>query len=232
MKITYLILIAGLLLAAALVAGCTTQPAAPAALKIGVVASMTGPASTTGRDIWQSAQLAADEINANGGVFVKSLGKNVTIELVQGDDESTREGGIKAVTKMITDDKDRHPDRGILVRRGHGTPVARGREQGPVHHHRGLEPDDHATDRHRYEHDVPPLSDHGRLRGEDDTLRQRDHPAGDQREVRLFGRPPASPGCDLPGQPVRQGRPLRRERHDHEERSTDRDRRERGLQDG
>ena len=56
---------------------------------------MTGPASTTGRDMWQSAQLAADEINANGGVFVTSLGKNVTIELVQGDDESTREGGIR-----------------------------------------------------------------------------------------------------------------------------------------
>ncbi len=105
MKIRYLILIAGLVFAAAVIAGCTTQPAAPAALKLGVVASMTGPASTTGKDMWQSAQLAADEINANGGVFVKGLGKNVTIELVQGDDESTREGGIKAVTKMITDDK-------------------------------------------------------------------------------------------------------------------------------
>ncbi len=105
MNAKYLILIAGLVLAAALVAGCTTQPAAPAALKLGVVASMTGPASTTGRDMWQSAQLAADEINAKGGVFVKSLGKNVTIALVQGDDESTREGGQKVVTKMIADDK-------------------------------------------------------------------------------------------------------------------------------
>ena len=105
MKLTHLILIAGLVLAAVIVAGCTTEPAAPASLKIGVVASMTGPASTTGRDMWQSAQLAADEINAKGGVLVKSLGKNVTIELVQGDDESTREGGIKAVTRMITDDK-------------------------------------------------------------------------------------------------------------------------------
>ncbi len=105
MKIGYLVLVAGLVLAAALVAGCTTQPTAPATLKIGVVASMTGPASTTGRDMWQSAQLAADEINARGGVYVKSLGGNATIELVQGDDESTREGGIKAVTKMITDDR-------------------------------------------------------------------------------------------------------------------------------
>ncbi len=89
----------------ACIAGCTQAQASPASLKLGVVASMTGPASTTGKDVWQSAQLAADEINAKGGVFVKNLGKNVTIALVQGDDESTREGGIKAVTKMITDDK-------------------------------------------------------------------------------------------------------------------------------
>ena len=41
--------IAGLVLAAAVFAGCTTQTASPAALKLGVVASMTGPASTTGR---------------------------------------------------------------------------------------------------------------------------------------------------------------------------------------
>ena len=108
MKYACLILIAGFVLAAVLVAGCTTEPATPAApatLNIGVVASMTGPASTTSKDMWQSAQLAADEINAKGGVFVKSLGKNVTIQLVQGDDESTREGGQKAVSKMITDDR-------------------------------------------------------------------------------------------------------------------------------
>ena len=108
MRYTSLTLIAGIVLAAVLVAGCSTEPAAtetPATLTIGVVASMTGPASTTGKDMWQSAQLAADEINAKGGVFVKSLGKNMTVRLVQGDDESTREGGQKAVTRMITDDR-------------------------------------------------------------------------------------------------------------------------------
>jgi branched-chain amino acid transport system substrate-binding protein len=74
-------------------------------IKIGVIASMSGPASTTGKDIWQSAELAADEINAAGGIPVKAAGKNLTIQLVQGDDESTREGGIKAVSKLITQDK-------------------------------------------------------------------------------------------------------------------------------
>jgi branched-chain amino acid transport system substrate-binding protein len=105
MKAVLIAAIVGLLVVSACFAGCTQAQASPGSLKLGVVASMTGPASTTGKDVWQSAQLAADEINAKGGVFVKSLGKNVTIELVQGDDESTREGGQKAVTKMITDDK-------------------------------------------------------------------------------------------------------------------------------
>ena len=52
-----------------LIAGCTQEQTPKDELKIGVVASMTGPASTTGKDIWQSAQLAADEINAEGGVL-------------------------------------------------------------------------------------------------------------------------------------------------------------------
>ncbi|MCU0632483.1 MAG: ABC transporter substrate-binding protein [Methanolinea sp.] len=86
--------------------GCTEQqPAAQKGeIKIGVVASMTGPASTTGKDIWQSAELAAEEINARGGVYVKDLGRSIPIHLVQGDDESTREGGQKAVSKLITQD--------------------------------------------------------------------------------------------------------------------------------
>jgi len=101
------VILAVLFIGLVLFAGCTENQAAvgsPQKLKIGVVASMTGPASTTGKDVWQSAVLAADEINAAGGVYVKELGKNVTIELVQGDDESTREGGQKAVSKLITQD--------------------------------------------------------------------------------------------------------------------------------
>jgi branched-chain amino acid transport system substrate-binding protein len=98
------------------IAGCTSQPqtgvgeqkpaSVPAgdAIKIGVVASMSGPASTTGKDIWQSAELAATEINANGGVYVKEADKKLLIKLIQGDDESTREGGMKAVSKLITQD--------------------------------------------------------------------------------------------------------------------------------
>ncbi len=59
MKRTYLFLLIGMVVIGAFLAGCTQQAStAPAqALKIGVVASLTGPSSTTGKDVWQSAQL-------------------------------------------------------------------------------------------------------------------------------------------------------------------------------
>jgi branched-chain amino acid transport system substrate-binding protein len=98
------IVVIGILLAGLLIAGCS-QPEARDELKIGVVASMTGPASTTGKDIWQSAVIASEEINAQGGVYVKDLGKNIPVTVILGDDESTREGGQKAVTRLITEDK-------------------------------------------------------------------------------------------------------------------------------
>jgi branched-chain amino acid transport system substrate-binding protein len=101
-----MVLLAGaLIIAALLAAGCTQQQASTDELKIGVVASMTGPASTTGKDIWQSAVIAAEEINAGGGVYVKDLGRKIPVTVVLGDDESTREGGQKAVTRLITEDK-------------------------------------------------------------------------------------------------------------------------------
>ncbi len=107
MKLPYVFLLVVIVVIGAFLSGCTQQQASTAsgqALKVGVVASMTGPSSTTGKDVWQSAELAADEINAKGGVYVKELGKSIPIVLVQGDDESTREGGQKAVSRMITQD--------------------------------------------------------------------------------------------------------------------------------
>jgi branched-chain amino acid transport system substrate-binding protein len=86
-------------------AGCVQQPEKPAGgeIKIGVVAPLTGAASTTGIDMWQYAVMAADEINAKGGVNVSGVPMNIT--LVKGDDASSPETGVKVVTKLITEDK-------------------------------------------------------------------------------------------------------------------------------
>ncbi|MDP3396915.1 MAG: ABC transporter substrate-binding protein [Methanoregula sp.] len=103
--------IAVLLVMAALIAGCTqpaatqqTTTASQGIIKIGVIVSQTGPASNVGNNMWQSAQVAADKINAAGGVALKD-GTNAQIKLIVGDDESTQAGGQKAATKLITDDK-------------------------------------------------------------------------------------------------------------------------------
>jgi branched-chain amino acid transport system substrate-binding protein len=104
--------IAVLLVMAALIAGCT-QPAATqqqttsttqGIIKIGVIASLTGPASNVGTNMWQSAQVAADKINADGGVTLKD-GSKAQLKLIVGDDESSQTGGQKAATKLITEDK-------------------------------------------------------------------------------------------------------------------------------
>jgi branched-chain amino acid transport system substrate-binding protein len=100
--------IVAVLIAVAMIAGCS-QPAStqtqPNAVKIGVIASLTGPASNVGTNMWQSAQVAAKEINAKGGIQLKGSTTKVPVVLVVGDDESTQAGGQKAATKLITDDK-------------------------------------------------------------------------------------------------------------------------------
>jgi branched-chain amino acid transport system substrate-binding protein len=103
--------IAVLLIMAALIAGCTQQAAtqqqttsaSQGVIKVGVIASLTGPASNVGTSMWQSAQVAADKINAGGGVTLKD-GSKAQIKLIVGDDESTQAGGQDAATKLITDD--------------------------------------------------------------------------------------------------------------------------------
>ena len=101
-RILFAVVVVSLLLASSLgqLAGAQSEVEE---IKIGVVAPLTGGASTTGTDMWQAAVLAADEINAQGGVNVS--GVNMQIALVKGDTETSREGGVKVVTKLITEDE-------------------------------------------------------------------------------------------------------------------------------
>ena len=70
-------------------------------IKIGVVAGMQ---TAEGQDIDRAAQLAIDEINAAGGVYVKDLGKNLKMELVLADTVDDAAGNTAGpVTRAITD---------------------------------------------------------------------------------------------------------------------------------
>ncbi|MCC6608096.1 MAG: ABC transporter substrate-binding protein [Burkholderiales bacterium] len=83
--------------------------AAPAALaqagtvRLGLLTSMTGPAAGTGLDQQRAATLAVEEINAAGGVSVG--GKKLKLELVTGDDQTSREGAVSGVTRLLVEDK-------------------------------------------------------------------------------------------------------------------------------
>lgn len=91
--------IAAIIVVAGIVGGVyyyLTLPKPVPALKIGVV----GPLATfTGDHIKWAATMAADEINAEGGI----LGEQ--IELYWGDDESRIEPGVMAMEKLILTDK-------------------------------------------------------------------------------------------------------------------------------
>jgi branched-chain amino acid transport system substrate-binding protein len=68
------------------------------AIKIGMVAPLTGPGAESGTFQTQGAKLAADEVNKSGGV----LGKQ--IELVIEDDQTTNPGIVLAFSKLAGDD--------------------------------------------------------------------------------------------------------------------------------
>jgi branched-chain amino acid transport system substrate-binding protein len=80
-------------------------PPVPEAIRIGIVAPMTGVAADVGRDMWSCSVLASEEINEAGGVYVKEYDTKLPVRLFLGDTETSKEGGIRAVTKLITEDK-------------------------------------------------------------------------------------------------------------------------------
>jgi len=74
-------------------------PAAAAELKIGVAEALSGPAAQYGQSIRNGFQLAADELNAAGGV------NGNTLALVVEDEQGKKEEAINAFKKLIFQDK-------------------------------------------------------------------------------------------------------------------------------
>ncbi|MEM2873082.1 MAG: ABC transporter substrate-binding protein [Nitrososphaerales archaeon] len=70
-------------------------------IKIGLVASLTGPGSAEGADMQRAAILAVEEINAAGGVYVSEYGRNLTVTLEIGDDKTKPADGVIAVEELI-----------------------------------------------------------------------------------------------------------------------------------
>ncbi|MBX3534587.1 MAG: amino acid ABC transporter substrate-binding protein [Xanthobacteraceae bacterium] len=101
-------LLAGLAAAAAIGLGAPSLSAqdAPKSIKIGYAISKTGP-NAGGANITQipNYQLWVQEVNAKGGLMLKQYGKRIPIEIVEYDDRSNSEEAVRAVERLIEQDK-------------------------------------------------------------------------------------------------------------------------------
>jgi branched-chain amino acid transport system substrate-binding protein len=85
--------------ALAAIGGCTRTPDV---VKIGVGQPLSGPLAGLGQDMVNGAQLAIDEINANGGFRVG--GKKVRLEVVTGDDKANADAGKEVAQRLVEAD--------------------------------------------------------------------------------------------------------------------------------
>src|SRR5262245_3316631 len=78
----------------------------PTSIKIGWAISKTGPfAAGASITTLPAYQLWVKEVNAAGGIMVKSAGKKLPLEVVEYDDRSNSDEMIKAVERLATQDK-------------------------------------------------------------------------------------------------------------------------------
>ena len=74
-------------------------------IAIGYSTSATGKFSTEGSEMDRAYQLWADEVNAQGGIEVKSLGRKLPVRLVHYDDASDTNNAIRNYERLITKDE-------------------------------------------------------------------------------------------------------------------------------
>lgn len=71
----------------------------------GAINSMTGAEAMVGTEHRWAYKQAVKDINANGGIYVKDLGRKLPVKLIVLDDESTPAGATAAAEKLVKLDK-------------------------------------------------------------------------------------------------------------------------------
>lgn len=86
--------------------GIATLRQAPKSVRIGYAISLSGT-NAPGANITVLAnyRLWVKEVNASGGIMLKSVGRRVPVEVIEYDDESKLEKSVAAVERLITQDK-------------------------------------------------------------------------------------------------------------------------------
>ena len=82
------------------------QGQAPKSIRIGYAISLSGPnAAGAGITVLANYKLWVKEVNAAGGIMLKSYGKRVPIEVIEYDDHSNVDNAVAAVERLIKHDK-------------------------------------------------------------------------------------------------------------------------------
>lgn len=80
-------------------------PPPPEKIKIGMPISLTGPYGEMGTLTWEGAQSWVEDINAEGGIYVKEYGRKLPVELIFYDDTSDMYTTIGFTKKLIIEDE-------------------------------------------------------------------------------------------------------------------------------
>lgn len=87
----------------ALVAGMALSAAAQETLKIGALVTLSGPGAAWGQAMKNAAELAADKVNAAGGLDV--AGKKYKVQIVPYDDKYQAGEAVTVANRLIFEDK-------------------------------------------------------------------------------------------------------------------------------
>lgn len=78
---------------------------APAAITVGTLYASSGTFSSISMPVYQGLKLWVDQINAQGGAFVKAYGKKIPIKLIAYNDQSSTTTATTLYNQLITQDK-------------------------------------------------------------------------------------------------------------------------------
>jgi branched-chain amino acid transport system substrate-binding protein len=93
-------------IAGMLASGFAAHGQTPKSIKIGYAISLSGPnALGAGITVLPNYRLWVKEVNATGGLMLKSIGRRVPIEVIEYDDHSNVDDAVAAVERLITLDQ-------------------------------------------------------------------------------------------------------------------------------
>jgi branched-chain amino acid transport system substrate-binding protein len=93
-----------------LISACVAQPAAspaaaPESIPIGAAVPISGPLAGGGGQVERGYKIAIEDINANGGVYVKAYDKKIPLTLTMLDDESDPNKTVSLLESLNADQK-------------------------------------------------------------------------------------------------------------------------------